>query len=344
MNILGIILFIVVILGLIGIISYFVYVYLQDADIIEGKITSANKKIKDEQSNRVSNIKYVVDQVNTVNKDIAKEVTDNNASLLKSLNIQNSAITTNRELHNKQYSGLNTSVTSIQSNVGKNSSNINNIVTGFGQYITFGGLTGTNGYNLLNLPSSPPADINLMSKVNLLMGMTAKNLSPVSGSNINFCYGPDTKYCSSFPNKNGDTVITAAPDKAINLMGTTRVYGNFGVSGNTYFDSTRIAKNLDVRGNTYISGNTYLGDIATNSVRLCSKDSVTTGTVNTAGYIETRKCNALTTDSNANLVIKPFNSIKKYNPVRKAYDYSMEYIKDDKTNVIINSKTQRNLV
>ena len=192
-------------------ISYFVYVYLQDKNVIDTKLSVTSQQISDEQSNRLSNIKYVVDQVNTVNSDIATQFSASNTSIFKSLSSENIAITSNLNLQNSQYSGLNTRFSGLQSQVGSNTANITQMNAGFGNYITFGNPNGINGYNLLNLPSSPVTNMNLMSQVNLLMGMTAKNLNPVGGSNVNFCYGPDNKNCSSFPNADGDTVISAAP-------------------------------------------------------------------------------------------------------------------------------------
>ena len=137
MEILGVMILIIVTLALVGIISYCVYVYLQDKENITAKINSTNinlnKKIKNEQSNRLSNVKYVVDQVNRVNSDISTQFSSSNATIFKSLSTQGTAISSNLDIQNKQYSGLNTSIQGLQSNVTNDNNNINKIVTGFGQ-------------------------------------------------------------------------------------------------------------------------------------------------------------------------------------------------------------------
>ena len=151
MDVLAIIIMIIIVLGLVGVISYFVYVYLQDKDSLTAQINSTNITVANEQSNRLSNIKYVVDQVNTVNSDIATQFSSN-------LNI-----------HNTKFTGLNKSVTRLQSNVNTNTQNINSINTGFGQYIKFGNPQETNGYNLLNLPSSSPTSGSIPSLADTIM-------------------------------------------------------------------------------------------------------------------------------------------------------------------------------
>ena len=230
-----------IVLGLVSVVSYFVYVYLQDKDALTAQINSTNVQLANEQSNRLSNIKYVVDQVNTVNSDISTQFSSSNSAIFKSLSDENTEITANLNKHNTEFSGLNKSITGLQSNVSTNTNNISSMTAGFGNYITFGNPQGTNAYNLLNLPSSPPANMNLMTHVNMLMGMTAQNLSPVGGSNINFCYGPDNKNCTSFPNEKGDTVISAAPkdtagfkegrDNNIVLNGSTKINGITQING-----------------------------------------------------------------------------------------------------------------
>ena len=215
------------------------------------QLSATSQQINDEQVNRLSNIKYVVDQVNSVNSDIAKQFASSNAVMLKSIGNEQRKINTNIALQQNNYKTLTNSIGRIQSNIIGNSSNIDKInymVAGFGNYITYGQPSGTNSYNLMNLPSSPPANMNLMTQVNLLMGMTARNLSPSGSSNINFCYGPDSRTCTSFPNAAGDTVISAARTdedgfqkgriNSIRLNGPT-------VTNNLTVQSIRIFDNVD---------------------------------------------------------------------------------------------------
>ena len=251
MGLLEIAIVMLVILGLIGVIIYFVYVYTEDKNTIDMQLSATSQQINDEQVNRLSNIKYVVDQVNSVNSDIAKQFASSNAVMLKSIGNEQRKINTNIALQQNNYKTLTNSIGRIQSNIIGNSSNIDKInymVAGFGNYITYGQPSGTNSYNLMNLPSSPPANMNLMTQVNLLMGMTARNLSPSGSSNINFCYGPDSRTCTSFPNAAGDTVISAARTdedgfqkgriNSIRLNGPT-------VTNNLTVQSIRICDNVD---------------------------------------------------------------------------------------------------
>lgn len=232
MGLFEIVIIMLVILGLVGVIIYFVYTYYQDKDSIESKITSAisttNKKISNEQLDRLANIKYVVDQVNNVNSDISTQFTSSNVSFQKSIKEEQARITSNLALQTDNDKKLFSSYSNIDSNVDINTLDIKNMNAGFGNYITFGNPSGINSYNLLNLPSSPPANMNLMKQVNLVMGLTAQDLEK---NNINLCYGPGATNCTSFPNSEGNTVIAAPTKNKLNNPGIIELNAGTTING-----------------------------------------------------------------------------------------------------------------
>ena len=314
MEVLETVVIIIIILIICGVIGYFVYMYIQDKNAIEAQINSTStqlqNKLNNEQSNRLSNIKYVVDQVNSVNRDISTKFSASNTQFLNSINEGQKQITANLSLQQKQHTQMSNQVTGLQSNT--NTNNISMLNAGFGNYITLGNPSGTNSYNLLNLPGSPPPNMNIMKQVNLLMGLTAHNLSPAGGSNINFCYGPGNTHCTSFPNSDGDTVISAAPtseDKnntysftqgrtnKIVLNGPTNINGETNIKGDTNIDGeTSISKNISIVGNS-----STFGDSAT------LKDSVTLGNVTTLSGFQlcnaaSSKCVKLSLNGQGNIV------------------------------------------
>ena len=283
MGVVEIVIIILIVLGLIGLISYFVYVYIQDKNEIDSHLSNTYLQLQEEETNRVSNIKYVVDQVNTVNSDIAKQFATSNSMFQSSINSKQAQITANLGQQQVQYTNLSNVTTGLNTSTNRNTSNIDSIVTGFGKYMNFGNPFGNNSYNLLNLPSSPPANLNLMAQVNLLMGLTAQNLSPVGGSNINFCYGPGNKNCSSFPNSDGDTVISAAPK---NTSGFTK-------------DRTN---EIVLQGDTKVNGT-----LNANTIKLCNNKTP-------------QVCKTLTVNDSGNLVVDniAFSMVPASAPVASA--------------------------
>ena len=267
MGLFEIVIIMLVILGLFGIMIYFVYTYSQDKDSIESQISAAistsTKKINNEKSDRLSNIKYVVDQVNSVNSDISTQFTSSNVSFQKSIKEEQAKIIANLALQNTNDKTLFGNYSNVESNVNLNTQDISHMNAGFGNYITFGNPAGTNSYNLLNLPSSPPANMNLMKQVNLVMGLTAQNLNSGIGSNISFCYGPGATNCTSFPDSDGNTVI-AAPlpnsSKAPGFSGIIKLDASTTINGplkicNKDKKDVCASITVDTSGNVLISDN-----------------------------------------------------------------------------------------
>ena len=303
-----IIIVIVVIVALIGILAYFAYVYMQDKTALTNAINNTENQLNVEQSNRLSSIQYVVDQVNTVNGEIATSFSTSNAILQQSIGTENSQIMANINAQNAKTLQFGSNLTSFStSNLNKQAA----MNAGFGQYITFGSGINPNAYNLFNLPASPTnPNLNLMTQVNLMMGMTANNLSPV-GSNVQFCFGPDNKTCSSFPDTNGDITINAAPtdttgkngwsngrSNAINLKGPTNISGSTTINGaTTITGNTNNIGNLNITGSTGASATGYTDankvGAATNALNICNTDGT--------------KCASLSIDSTGNLLINNQN-------------------------------------
>lgn len=77
---------ILVLLALIGVLSYLIWDYMRFKDDIKGDISDTTNSLTNEKSERLSNIKYVVDQVNTVNTDIYNVVVGNSSNYNTYLN------------------------------------------------------------------------------------------------------------------------------------------------------------------------------------------------------------------------------------------------------------------
>jgi len=257
-----------VVLALIGIVIYFVHTYLQDKAASDALINSTISQLGTEKSDRLSNVKYVVDQVNTVNEQISMAFATSNAAFLKSVNDENTVIAANRALQTTQNAQFSSNIDS-QSALSSNMvvfdqlliSGLYDTHTGFGHYITFNDKN-QNGYSLFDLPSSPnsPSAINLMQNVNAMMGLTASNLSPANS--VQFCYGPGQTNCSQFPNKDGDTVLMAAPTSAsgfgsgrtnnIILASPTMAYGGISICDTVGKNCANISVNTS--GSVLVNG------------------------------------------------------------------------------------------
>jgi hypothetical protein len=178
-------------------------------------ITNTNNSVTQESQDRLGNLSYVVNQVNTVNDDIYNTITSN--------------------------------IVYTNSNVSVQQQNQQNLISGLNNAFTFttGGTSGTTGtqISLLNLPGSATPNMNLLKHINATMGITANNLSQTNPSI--FCSGTDGNNCIRFPDSNGNTYLTSlTPTGQVVLDGSVRVNSNmtfgsgasapsFGMSGDS---------------------------------------------------------------------------------------------------------------
>ena len=189
MDVISIVIFVIVLLALCGFIIYLSIDYFKFKDKTNLDIVTADSAITQETSDRLSNLKYVVDQVNAVNYDIS------------------STISSNLDDTNKQLGKLSTQQATLEGNL--------NHVFSFSSNI---GSTGDNSYNFLNLPSSSNPNLNLMSHVSMLGGMTINQLNNGADPNhqVSMCFD-NGKNCIQIPDTNGNTFLTAQAGKNITM-------------------------------------------------------------------------------------------------------------------------------
>ena len=214
---------IVVMLAIIGFVIYFATDYFKFKKTVDTEITAADKAIVTETSNRLSNLKYVVDQVNTVNADISNTFTSN-------MNKMNNRVGL---VENKN--------TAILGSMNKSfgfTSNLN----GTGVSIDF-----------LNLPSSPVPNMNLLSHVTMMSGMNINGLNNAADPNhsMNLCF--DANNCIQLPNATGNTFFTAQANKLVEMGAdvqfdkTAKYMNGFGnVGGQIYGLNNGVDKLSDV--------------------------------------------------------------------------------------------------
>jgi hypothetical protein len=195
-----ILLIVVVILGVGG---YFTYDYLQYKKSLDTQLETAQKDIvvtKDavtkEEKARLSNMKYIVDQVNTTNLDIYNTFTSNIDDTRK---VTDGLTGSQKKILLGVDSLLRFSTAPIAPN------------------------TTPTVIDLMSLPGSTGVNIDLLKHVTAINGMTFKELSETNG--VKFCgvtkSGVSTR-CMEFPNKDGNTVFTnLVENKPIIMAGDT---------------------------------------------------------------------------------------------------------------------------
>ena len=180
---------VVLILLILGAGGYFAYDYVKYKASLEDQLATTQKNIQanqsalvDEQKKRLSNMKYVVDQVNTTNEDIYNTFTSN--------------VTDTR-----------TATTALNEQQAK-------ILNGLGSMMRFStgaSLPGGTACNidLLALPGSPTANMELMRRVTTVNGMDFNQLK--KETNVKFCgqslNGANAR-CIELPRTDGKTVFT----------------------------------------------------------------------------------------------------------------------------------------
>jgi hypothetical protein len=200
----ALIVMILALLALIGVVFFLVYDYLKHKD-------SNIKDFDTEKKDRLSNLKFVVDQVNYVNNDIYDTVMSNVNRLDTSLsNI------------NVTQSGM---LDGIDTFLKFSSSNSN----------------GTFAVDLLDLPGAANPDVKLMQHMNVMMGLTVKDLDGTEGNVVEFCSRADPTRCVQFPDADGNVVLKGLTtsgkvkvDSQMQLSSSLLLTGNStGVAGST---------------------------------------------------------------------------------------------------------------
>lgn len=214
----AIIVMLLAILALVGVVVFFVMDYLKNKDGVDKKFNEVKGKVETEKSDRLSNLKFVVDQVNSVNQDIFTTLATSNTAL----QTKTDALTV--------------------SNTG--------MAGGLGSFLSFTGGSNAGAITLQNLPGVGNVDVKLMQHTTATMGMTANNLSAHPAQ---FCAttGLANDRCIQFPNADGDTYLTSMADgKSIVLGAPTVAKNGLNVNGNivssgTVKTNSLIANNLN---------------------------------------------------------------------------------------------------
>jgi len=215
------------------IVIYFIYDYLNYKEQISIAFSTTSGEISGETVNRLSNLKYVVEQVNDINNDI--------------------------------YNTITTDVNKLESEVNSLNTTQNNIISGVNSVMNFEN-TNTDITNVAKSGNTP--NVDLIKQVSLTMGMTAKNLQPMgngpSGNNsantVQFCAPQNsdgTTKCIKLPDSSGNTYLTTlTPSGSIILDAPTNftntLYFNNGISSNGQLST-------DANGNLYLNPSNNIG-------------------------------------------------------------------------------------
>lgn len=188
MEVVAIIILTIILLLLAGVTIYFIVDYMKFKDTTDDSIDSAKKDIAEEGTRRISNLKYVVEQVNTVNDSIFNEVQNNSNFMLRSVNTLNSNQT-------KTLNGID-AFFKFTSNVGS-PSNI----------------------TLFDLPGFVAPDVKLMKHLTAVSGMTITDIN--SSNNFMICNRDSPAKCIKFPDNNGDTYLTSFSNNSKIVLDST---------------------------------------------------------------------------------------------------------------------------
>jgi hypothetical protein len=239
---------IVLILLILGAGGYFAYDYIKYKQDLEDQLETTKKNVQanqnalvDEQKKRLSNLKYVVDQINTTNEDIYNTFTSN---------VKDTRTAT---------TSLDTRQAQIIASLGS-----------FMRFSTGGGAGGAASSNvdILNLPGTPTANMELLRRVSTIHGMNFNELK--QDTTVKFCgqaLNGAAARCIQLPRTDGKTVFTNLVDQQAMLMdGNVEFASNvslMNINGGV-IESTSTTKPLSLRSNKFIQiGNQLnLGDSA----------------------------------------------------------------------------------
>lgn len=174
----AVIVMILALLALIGVVVFFVYDFLRHKDDNVKDFKETGTRIDTEKQDRLSNLKFVVDQVNDVNNDIYDTMMSNVGRLETS------------------DSNLKIFQTSM--------------LDGLNSFFEFSSnsIDGTrHPIQLADLPGTVNPNVELIQHITAMMGMTVKDLDGATGNTVKFCSKADPTKCVHIPNENGDVVL-----------------------------------------------------------------------------------------------------------------------------------------
>jgi hypothetical protein len=191
------ILIIVVILAVIGfsIFAWTDYDKHKESNVVDfGKVDAG---LKEEKETRLSNLKFVVDQVNKTNEDMDTT-------------------------YGKKFEDVDASINKYKA-----------FESGFGSLITARNRSSNVDIPLTNLATMPATDMNMIKHVSFLGGATIKDLQMAADKpdmRLKVCGTGDKPACIELPNADGDTYLTSlVSGKGIVFDAPVKNYGAFGL-------------------------------------------------------------------------------------------------------------------
>lgn len=159
----------------------------------------AETDLSKEKSDRLSNLSFVIDQVNAVNKDIKKTYDQANAAQDVTLKTYGSNIS----MMNTSLTGMGTSMALFNASLTGLTTKVDGIETGFGSILSL--KNGDTNVPLSGISSVTSPNIDLIKNISVLSGMTIKDVKDTKQFKI--CGGTPEK-CVSFPDAQGNTYLT----------------------------------------------------------------------------------------------------------------------------------------
>lgn len=241
---------IVLVLILLGAGGFFAYDYLKYKNTLEDQLATTQKNIEankaglmDEQKKRLSNLKFVVDQINTTNEDIYNTFSSN---VKDTRSATTSLDTRQAQLITSLGSLMRFSTTGAAAGAGATGSNV----------------------ALIDLPGAPTANMELLRRVSTVNGMNFNELK--QDTTVKFCgqaLNGAAARCIQFPRADGKTVLTnLVPNQAMMMDGDVEFSSNISLQNinGGVIESTSTTKPLSLRSNKFVQiGNQLnLGDSA----------------------------------------------------------------------------------
>ena len=187
------------ILSLVGISIYFYLDFDKHKISNQADFKKAETDLSKEKSDRLSNLSFVIDQVNAVNKDIKKTYDQANAAQDAKLKTYGDNIST----INTSLTGMGTSMAMYNASLTSLTTKVNGIDSGFGSLLSL--KNGTKTVPLSGLSSVTSPNIDLIKNISVLSGMTIKDVKYTKPFKI--CGGTPER-CVSFPDAQGNTYLT----------------------------------------------------------------------------------------------------------------------------------------
>lgn len=190
MDAVAIIVMLLVVMALTGVVIYFIYDYTRFKDTTKLSINQTDQRVDSEKKDRIANVNTVVGEVNKVHTDMYDTVQTSNMMI-------NSGLKYLDHKQNKLQKGFDKAF---------KFSTPTTLYTPSGSLINT-----TKTLSLSQLPGYATPDLNLITKVNATMGLTASDLDK-SGNKVLMCAKSNPSKCIRIPDENGNTILRNLDD------------------------------------------------------------------------------------------------------------------------------------